>query len=439
MVRFRLEESDEILVTPTGVALAGVLLDRTGLAKRLNESTVPTAEHPDIQNADVVFSYVGLLCQGKTGFEDIEEFRKDPLFYANALGMDTVPSSSTLRQRFDYAGEQWNDIVDSEMIHLLKDIQPELSPCLRNLVPIDIDVSPFDNSKTKKEGVSRTYKGFDGYAPIFAYVGHEGYALHTELREGKQHCQNGTVAFLQECILRAKDITDQPLLVRLDSGNDAKDNLKVCVDEDVDFLIKRNRRHETLDSWSALAKENGDGVEVREGKTEWIGSLMRSVDGLEEPVRIVYKVIERSITADGQTLLIPEVEVESYWTSLSDPEDVVIEQYHDHGTSEQFHSEIKTDMGVERFPSGKFATNSLVLHLTLLAYNILRLVGQESLRVDDGPVRTGVKRRRLRTVIQNFITLASKLVRHARQNVLKFGCQSPWFAAFRRIYFAFLS
>ncbi|MCR6098053.1 hypothetical protein HXA31_18440 [Salipaludibacillus agaradhaerens] len=37
-------------------------------------------------------------------------------------------------------------------------------------VPLDIDVSPFDNSNTKKEGVSRKYKGCDGYAPNFSYL-----------------------------------------------------------------------------------------------------------------------------------------------------------------------------------------------------------------------------------------------------------------------------
>ena len=45
----------------------------------------------------------------------------------------------------------------------------------REYLPLDVDVSPFDNSKTKKEGVSRTYKGFDGYAPNLAYLGLEGY------------------------------------------------------------------------------------------------------------------------------------------------------------------------------------------------------------------------------------------------------------------------
>ena len=38
----------------------------------------------------------------------------------------------------------------------------------------------------------------------------------------------------------------------------------------------------------------------------------------------------------------------------------VIGLYHAHGECEQFHSEIKTDMDMERLPSGKFETNELV-------------------------------------------------------------------------------
>ena len=56
----------------------------------------------------------------------------------------------------------------------------------------------------------------------------------------------------------------------------------------------------------------------------------------------------------------------------------MIRLYHEHGESEQYHSEIKTDMDVERFPSGKFDTNELVLELTVLAYNILRVIGQKN-------------------------------------------------------------
>ena len=40
------------------------------------------------------------------------------------------------------------------------------------------------------------------------FPGTEGYAINFELREGKQHCQNGTVEFLQETIRLCKKLTD---------------------------------------------------------------------------------------------------------------------------------------------------------------------------------------------------------------------------------------
>lgn len=129
-----------------------------------------------------------------------------------------------------------------------------LQPLSNGLVPVDIDVTPMDNSKSNKEGVARTYKGFDGYAPMMAYIGTEGYAVNFELREGKQHCQNETVEFLQETIQLCKQITDKPLLIRLDSGNDSIDNVSVLMDAGCFFIIKRNLRRESKDGWFDMEK-----------------------------------------------------------------------------------------------------------------------------------------------------------------------------------------
>lgn len=46
----------------------------------------------------------------------------------------------------------------------------------------------------------------------------------------------------------------------------------------------------------------------------------------------------------------------------------VIANYHAHGECEQYYSELKTDMDLERLPSGKFDTNELVLELAILAF-----------------------------------------------------------------------
>jgi hypothetical protein len=80
--------------------------------------------------------------------------------------------------------------------------------------------------------------------------------------------------------------------------------------------------------------------------------------------------------------------VDTYETSLPDVADTIIELYHAHGTSEQFHSELKSDLDLERLPSGKFATNAVMLLLGLAAYNCLRVCGQEALRVEEqAPIR----------------------------------------------------
>jgi hypothetical protein len=88
---------------------------------------------------------------------------------------------------------------------------------------------------------------------------------------------------------------------------------------------------------------------------------------------------------------------------------------------EQFHSELKTDLDLERLPSGKFDTNDGLLHLAAFAYNCLRLLGQLGLTGEIAPVRHPAKRRRIKTVLQEVMYRAAKFVAHARRLVLDFG------------------
>jgi hypothetical protein len=118
--------------------------------------------------------------------------------------------------------------------------------------------------------------------------------------------------------------------------------------------------------------------------------------------------------------IVPDIEVNTYYTSLKDSPEIIETLYAEHGTSEQFHSELKSDMDLERLPSGKFETNDLVLHFGILAYNILRIIGQESLKEGDAPVHKKAQRRRIRKVIQNLITIASRLIFHANRFNLGF-------------------
>ena len=150
--------------------------------------------------------------------------------------------------------------IQQANVDMLREMHIEPTALDNGFVPVDIDVTPFDNSKSNKEGVSRTYKGFDGYAPIMAYIGTEGYLVNLELRIGKQHCQKETPDFLRETIELCRQLTEKPLLIRLDSGNDASENIGIFMEEsykynNVSFIIKRNPRQESKEEWLESVRE----------------------------------------------------------------------------------------------------------------------------------------------------------------------------------------
>lgn len=389
------EFTNERIIPASGLAVVGALLGKSGFIKKLNRMDITSnrSQH-QIKNGDIVLTYLGMLCMGKPYFEAVHEMDDDKDFYKTALA--------------------------------------------NGLVPVDIDVTPMDNSKSKKEGVSRTYKGFDGYAPMMAYIGTEGYAINFELREGKQHCQKGTVEFLQETIKLCHKLTDKPLLIRLDSGNDSIDNVAVLMDTGCFFIIKRNLRRESTDDWFEMAKQYFQNVNSpRDGKTVYIGSDWKTVTSeqfnKEFTLRTGYEITERTIDKYGQFNLVPDVEVETWWTNLGDPDEEIIRLYHAHGECEQFHSEVKTDMDLERLPSGKFATNALILELGMIAYNILRMIGQGTIGERAPRQKRNVKRRRLRTVISNLIMLAGYVTMHARQLIIGLGKSNVWWHIFSDI------
>jgi hypothetical protein len=292
-----------------------------------------------------------------------------------------------------------------------------------------------DNSKSGKEGVSRTYQGYDGFHPIFAYIGKEGYMLDCELRPGSQHCQKGTVEFIQGMQKRLRSIKgNKRILFRMDSGNDSFETLKAVTEEKGQYcIIKRNKRKESDETWLKRAKRHGIRAASRKGKKVWVGIMRMHPRKKEETlkdVKCVFEVTERKTDGAGNRLLFPEVEVNSWWTNLNCGAEKIIELYHGHATSEQFHSVLKHDMGVERLPSGKFEVNRMLLSIAMNAYNALRLLGQSSM---ERKSRGKLKRRRLGKVIRDIICVAGKLVKHAGELVFKIYEKNPVLPLFLRL------
>ena len=437
----KIETTTEIIESKGGLLLAGKVARFSGL-RTIKSFAKKKA-------GDVITCLFGIMVEGKTDFESIGEKRENLLF-KEAFGLPFVFAKETVRLYLEEMAIDAANIIRQLRESAVKIIRKASPQCLlikgKAYLPVDIDTTTMDNSKTKKEEVSRTYQGYDGYHPIFAYVGKEGFMLDCELRPGSQHCQKGTPEFITSLMLKLHKI--QPggrFLFRLDSGNDSWDTLQAITGAGKGHycIIKRNKRRENDEEWLKIAKKHGELKEPRKGKKVWVGMAAlhpQKQDEVMSDINCVFEIIERKRDSAGNKLLLPEIEVNSWWTNLNYAPEKVIELYHDHATSEQFHSELKFDLGVERFASGKFNVNQILLAVEMNAYNTLRFLGQETIKYESikiekcqeqNPVERS--RKRLSTVIRDIICVAGKIVKHANLLIFKIYEKDPILPVFLRL------
>jgi hypothetical protein len=91
-------------------------------------------------------------------------------------------------------------------------------------------------------------------------------------------------------------------------------------------------------------------------------------------------------------------------------------------------------MDIERLPSGKFATNALILACPVPVYNVLRRIGQNGLIGASAPLCYRAKRRRIRTIRQGLMYLAARLIHSGRRIELAFDYSCPVVPIFQRLY-----
>jgi hypothetical protein len=441
MKRFIIEQSDEEFYTShSGLALIGLALNRfTSLSSDL---TVMDAPGGLIAGIDIIRSYCALLAQGKSDFVAVEQYRHDD-FFRESLGNKDVPSEATMRQRMDEYAERILGAISWASISFLERTKVPLTALSTGHIPLDLDGFVLDNSGSKKEKVERTYRQIDGYLCLPAYLGVEGWMVNQHLLPGSQHPQNGFISFVRETLGRVRQFCKKKLLLRTDSAHDAIANIaELSQHRRVDYIIKWNPRKQDKQDWAQQAFEKGKVSTPRPGKRIAVFSVKEKhtfsdVDGVERTIslRRVMRIIERTTDKKGQMLLVPDIELEGWWTSLALPDQEIIELYKGHALCEQYHAEIKTDMDLERLPSGKFATNQLVMACGALVYNILRFIGQVALVNAKGIIRHEAKRRRVKTVIQELVYFAGRLISSGRRLKLRFSRHVTAHAeAFRQIY-----
>ena len=80
------------------------------------------------------------MCAGTTSFESVKEYKADPSFYEDALGVNRFPSPERLRQRLDQTAQEEIDNVASPVHAFLRQANVDL------LKQNSVKISPLPNS-----------------------------------------------------------------------------------------------------------------------------------------------------------------------------------------------------------------------------------------------------------------------------------------------------
>lgn len=465
-MKYRIEDTEEKIQNNSGISLIGGIFKNSlihpYLAKSKLRLSAPVGCYSD---SCIVKSMLGMLCLGHSEYESIDQYRQDSLF-RTAMGITGVPSKERLRQRLDELSESRLPLI-KHLSSLNEAILKEygvFSPIqTTDLVPLDMDMTLMDNTGSHKEGCEKTYKkGISGFAPMMAYIGREGYLLNMDFRSGNLHSNTeGTKEFIDATVKKAKSLTDKPLLVRMDSAHDAQENL-IAIDQSdtyfiikhqlrtykhsqaqgeqsyIDFVLSENKQH------AQLAYERDENVHIYMRERPVIHKLYHDSSQIFEEFsfREIVCVVEIKTDKNGQPLLLPIYDVHIWKSNLPPQYDLKTAKYcyHEHGTSEQFHSEYKSDLGIEKLPSNKYFTNQLIAHLGCLAFNALRIIGLYALNHTDFPFKQAHNeinpvspkyRFRIRTVLLKIIYFPSKFLIKHKQFTLKIPRYNPYANAFK--------
>ncbi|WP_027371431.1 IS1380 family transposase [Desulfovermiculus halophilus] len=384
-----------------GLALIGEFTRISGIDELGHK--ISKAKQPQITDGEILRTLCGLLCQGKTDFDHVKEFREDE-FFQNVLGIKRVPSAKILRQGFqslsletgleeqlpECSQRLWHNVgMQPEYIHYDQDC---------SWVRMDVDTVIYDNADTKKEGAEFTYNNQFGFHPIFAHFG-GSWMVNVKLRPGNAHSNAlGTRRFIAQSLAYGRSMIKEPLLVVADCGFDSQELIKDLIQADnTDFIIKHNLRRENKEDWLQTAKDHCREKFVPEKKknqTVYRGSVYREIEGAKSPVRLVFEITE-TMSKNGQLLLTPEITVFVAWPPLDLQEKDVLKIYRDRGTSEQYHAEFKSE-----------------------AVGLIKAT-----------------RRRMKTVMRSVMFMCGKLTWHAKQWRLHLGCPRPWFEFFHQLFF----
>ena len=438
--RVRVMAGDRQVVSQVGVHLLGDLADRSGLTSAYSAAVPWRGERaPGHDRGRLLTQVAVMLAGGGQCVADMAALRDQPELFGDVASAPTI----------------WRavDDVDADVLDDLRRARATArarvwkSVGAPQEVVLDVDAALVEVHSENKESAASHFKGGYGFHPMFCFADHSGEALAGILRPGNANANSGAdqLAVVDAALAQLPaahrvghhpgdpaDAVVHPIVVRTDTAGYVVAFAQALVERNIEFSIGARVNDQVSAAIGAVAP----------------GAWRRAVDGDGE-VRHRGEVAELDVTLAGwppgtRAICRREQPHPGYQPRLWDtngfrhqvtltnsPGDVLdLELRHRRHARVENSIKALRDTGLDRMPFRRFAANQAWLELVLAAADLLAWLRCAAL---DGDLA----RAEPKTLRYRLLHAAARLVRRARQVVLRLPAQWPWAVelaeAYRRV------
>ena len=415
-VRIKLERTEEALTGQGGFLAYGEYLNGMKVRERVERHLPAPGSNRGFSPGVFVQSLVSLLTLGGQTLSDLRELEREKGLLA-LLGQTVIPDEDTvgqwLRRMGDPAKEQKGlvglgkvrDEVNQEI--LSRDGVKDYT--------LDLDASFVE---ADKESARYSYLNEKGYMPMMGAFYETPVFVDDEFREGNVSPQTGHVAVYRRSRALAESVGKTVARVRADSASYNAELINALTADGVQWTITADKNRAVMElihrideqAWVPVTR-SGSGAALEEPCE--VAETLHTMKETPEAFRLIVKrVRERSATP-----LFRNMVSYRYWVVATNfgPEwspQQVLGWHQLRGHFENFFKELKNGVGMEYMPTGDLHANAVFFRVGVLAYNLF--VGFRRDLLPDSSQSWS-----LRTVRWKLLSMAGKIVRHARTIVLK--------------------
>ena len=420
---WKVEKSTERITSFAGLPLLTELAHRSKLVKDLDELPGLWERLGRYRTSDYVLSLALTLIAGGEGLEDTRLLREDGGLQGWLWKDLPAPNShGDFLRRFGHMALARLGRVNAGQVRRL------LAHGGHKRVTLDIDSSLIEADKKEAQ---KTYKGFDGYNPLLAWLDEPNVFLSGVFRPGNSSPQSHLRSQLGQC--RRMLPKGTKLRVRSDSAGYNLSVMSYCLKHDIEFSISADMDAAVRESIEAIPDGKWQLV-VRGEETFLLAETIHVPGGCtSQPLPALRLIVTKKLSGQLELFKDP-IKHRAIITTL--PETMttveVLDHHNDRGRMEKAIGELKNGFGLDRLPCGQLMANAAYLQVCLIAYNLVQTF--KNCALPESWRKFEIKNLRFRLLCR-----AGKLVRHAGQTFLKLSQSYTHFEVFERARWAVLS